>query len=329
MNYREILDQLGGYEKSGVAGNFGDGLERVREVLHGFGNPQDKYPIIHVVGSKGKGSTVRLIEQGLVQAGLTVGSYYSPHIYRVNERIRINGEEISDEDFDRVVSEVPTDGLTYFEFLTVCAFKFFADKGIDYAVIEAGLGGRLDATNVAREPAIVVLTKIEMEHTDLLGETLEEIEREKLEVLRGDAKLFRDGSNEELATQVLEHLGYGSPRSPEPLPGRFEQRDGCVFDMAHTRSSAQLLRERLEREFPGEKFFFVMSFLRGKDAQGVIDELVRGSDKLQLVVMDDERAMTADELAEFGEVGEIPGAWPDGYVPVVCGSGRLLSVFHD
>jgi len=324
MNYKEILDQLSGYEKSGVVGDFGDGLEHVKEVLSKLGYPQEKYPIIHVVGSKGKGSTVRLIEQGLVQAGLKVGSYYSPHIYQVNERIRLNGKEIADKDFDRVAAEIPTDGLTYFEFLTVCAFEFFADSGVEYAVIEAGLGGRLDATNVAVAPSVVVLTKIEKEHTDLLGDTLKEIEREKLGVMRGDAKLFRDGTNEELATQVLQYFGYKFPMNPKPLPGRFERRDGCVFDMAHTKFSARLLREQLEREFPERKFFFVMSFLEGKDARSVIDELIRREDKLLLTPMNDPRAMSTEELAEFGDVGEIPKQWPEGYVSVVCGSGRLL-----
>jgi len=324
MSYQEILDNLGGYEKSGVFGDLGGGLEKMHTALDKLGNPQDKYPIIHVVGSKGKGSTVRLIEQGLIEAGLKVGSYYSPHIYRVNERIRFNGEEISDHDLDRLVHEVPTDSLTYFEFLTVCAFKFFADKGADYAVIEAGLGGRLDATNTAKEPAVVVLTHIEKEHTDILGDTIEEIEREKLGVLRGGAKLFRDGSNEELASQVLEYLGYTMPKSPLPLPGRFEVRDGCVFDMAHTQSSAMLLRKRLEREFPGSKFFFVMSFLKGKNPRVIIEELVHEHDELILVTMDDPRAMSSEELSEFGTVGVIPTSWPDGYVPVMCGSARLL-----
>jgi len=319
MNYQQILNNLGGYEKSGKATDFASGLEHVKEVLASLGSPQDKYPIIHVVGSKGKGSAVRLIEQGLVEAGKRVGSYYSPHVYRVNERIRIDGEEISDTDLDRVTNEVPTDGLTYFEFLTVCAFKYFAQRGVDYAVIEAGLGGRLDATNVAREPAAVVLTNVELEHTDLLGGTVEEIEREKLGVLRGDAKLFRD------AGSVLDHFGYDLPREPAPLPGRFEKREifgrECVLDMAHTVGSARFLRTQLDREYPGKKFLFVMSFLEGKNSRAVIDALVRDGDRVMLVEMDDPRAM------KFDEAEPMPTSWPEDFVPVICGSARLLTKF--
>ncbi len=319
MNHEQILDNLSGYEKTGKAGNFGAGLEHVKQVLESLGRPQDKYPIVHVVGSKGKGSTVRIIEQGLVQAGKRVGSYYSPHIYRVNERIRLDGEEISDEDFDRIANNVPTEGLTYFEFITICAFLYFAEKKVDYAVIEAGLGGRLDATNVAREPKCVVLTKVELEHTDLLGETIEEITQEKLGVLRGDAPLFRE------AHEALEFLGFEMPKEPAPLPGRFERREifgrECVLDMAHTASSAKFLRERLDQHYPGAKFLFVMSFLEGKNWRAVVDELVRDGDELRLVEMDDPRSM------KFENASPMPSEWHDGFVPVVCGSSRLLEKF--
>ncbi|MBU1019049.1 MAG: Mur ligase family protein [Patescibacteria group bacterium] len=325
MAYSEILENLGGYEKSGVAGDFEGGLGRVKRILTKIGSPQEKYPVIHVVGSKGKGSTVRMIEQGLVAAGHKVGSYYSPHVYRVNERIRLNGEEISDEDLDAIVAEVfeVASDLTYFEFLTVCMFKFFMGQGVDYAVVEAGLGGRLDATNVASEPRCVVLTRVELEHTDILGDSLEEIEREKLAVVRGNAKLFRDGSNEELAQRVLDYLNPGQKVVTADLPGRFERRGDMILDIAHTEKSARFLREKLDKEFSKEKFVFLMSFLKGKNPKGIIDALVRDDDKLLLKPMDDERAMSREELAQYGEIVETLD-WPEGFRPVVCGSSRLL-----
>lgn len=326
----EILNILGGYEKTGRTGGFEEGLEKVKDVLRGLGLPQDKYPVVHVVGSKGKGSVVRLIEQGLLAAGKKVGSYYSPHVYRVNERIRIDGEEISDVDLRIIVEEIyETVGteLTYFEFLTVCMFKYFADQRVDYAVVEAGLGGRLDATNVVTEPKAVVLTKIELEHSDVLGDTVEDIEKEKLAVVRGGAKLFRGDNNEKLAGEVLDFLVPGQEIVGGSLPGRFEIRDGIVFDIAHTASSAKFLRERLDKKFPGEKFFFLMSFLEGKDARGVIDALVRKGDELRLLEMDVERAMSREELAEYGKVVDSDFVFPYGVQPVVCGSSRLLEKF--
>lgn len=331
MAYSEILDILGGYEKSGVAGDFEGGLARVKSVLGQLGDPQDQYPVIHVVGSKGKGSTVRLIEQGLIEAGHKVGSYYSPHVYQVNERIRIQGEEISDEDLSAVVEEIYeiAPDLTYFEFLTVCMFKYFADQGVDYAVIEAGLGGRLDATNVVSEPRCVVLTGVELEHTDVLGDSLEEIEAEKLAVLRGDAKLFRDFRNEELAQQVLDFLVPGQKVGKVELPGRFEKRDGMVLDIAHTVSSARFLRKKLEQEFVSEKFVFLMSFLKGKNAQGIIDALVKEGDKLLLMPLDDERGMSRDELAEYGEVVEFLEDLPTNHRLIVTGSSRLLQQVYN
>ncbi|HAU39844.1 MAG: bifunctional folylpolyglutamate synthase/dihydrofolate synthase, dihydrofolate synthase / folylpolyglutamate synthase [Candidatus Peregrinibacteria bacterium GW2011_GWF2_43_17] len=332
LNINHIFDKLANYEKTGKKPDFEAGLARVKETLRKMGNPQDKYVFIHVVGSKGKGSTVRMIEQGLIGAGHTVGSYYSPHIYRMNERIRVNGEEITDEELEKVVLEVasmlnPGD-FTFFEFLTICMFKYFADIGVEYAVVEAGLGGRLDATNVAKEPKVVVLTRMEKEHAEILGDTIEKIEAEKLAVVRGGAKLFRfdeAGSNEEVARRVLGYLGIVVGEVRADLPARFEIKEvfgqECVFDMAHTVESAKLLRERLDAKYPGEKFFFLMGFLRDKNARGIIGALKRDGDRVLVVPLKHERAASMDQIVSLGEEisEEIPGAWPAGFRPVLCG----------
>ena len=359
MNYQEILQSLPNYEKTGVVPDFQSGLARVKRVLARLGDPQDKCPLIHVVGSKGKGSTVRLIEQGLVQMGKAefcsakhtdnkelrsqapsalVGSYYSPHIYRLNERIRLNGMEISNSELDRVAARVyeieEAREMTFFEFLTVCAFEFFASAGCDYVVAEAGMGGRLDATNCAREPKCVVLTRVELEHTEILGDTIEKIEAEKLGVMRGGAKLFRYGKNGNLglAKEVLEFVCPSSQvdwsRVDATLPGRFERRvwlgREAIFDMAHTVESAKYLRRRLEEEFFGKKFLFIMSFFKDKNALGIIEALKREGDLVWLYPLQHERAIAREELEKLGKVIEKIEKLPDGFVPVVCGSGYLV-----
>ncbi|EKD64074.1 MAG: Folylpolyglutamate synthase [uncultured bacterium] len=338
MNYQEILQSLPNYEKTGIVPDFSAGLERVKRVLARLGDPQDKCPLIHVVGSKGKGSTVRLIEQGLVQMGYKVGSYYSPHIYRLNERIRLNGMEISDSELDSVAARVyeiaEAREMSFFEFLTVCAFSYFADSGCDYAVVEAGMGGRLDATNCAREPKCVVLTRVELEHTEILGDTIEKIEVEKLAVLRGGAKLFRYGKdgNLGLAKDVLEFVCPSCEidwaKVDVALPGRFEKRvwlgREAIFDMAHTVESAKYLRRRLEEEFFGKKFLFVMSFLKDKNALGIIEALKKEEDLVWLYPLQHERAIGREELEKLGKVVDKIEKLPEGFVPVVCGSGYLV-----
>lgn len=334
MEIQNIFDKLANYEKTGKKPDFEAGLARVKEILNAMGNPQDKYSFIHVVGSKGKGSTVRMIEQGLIGADYKVGSYYSPHIYRINERIRVNGEEIPDEELERVVAEVVEMvnlcDFTFFEFLTICMFKYFADIRVDYAVVEAGLGGRLDATNVAKEPKVVVLTRMEKEHAEILGNTVAKIEAEKLAVVRGNAKLFRfdeAGSNEEVARKVFEYLLPGKEIGAlrADLPARFEIKEvfgkECVFDMAHTVESAKLLRERLDTRYPDEKFFFLMGFLRDKNASGILEALKRKGDRVLIIPLRHERATSRDKVISLGEdmSDEIPKSWPSGFRPVLCG----------
>ena len=149
----------------------GFGLGRMHRLLQRLGNPETRFPAIHVVGTNGKGTTTRLIEELLRSAGSRVGSYYSPHVRSWSERIRVDGAEA---DFERALERVrPEAGdATQFEILTAAALLEFAEAGVDVAVVEAGLGGRHDATNVLRS-RVVVLTNVALEHVDVLGDTRE------------------------------------------------------------------------------------------------------------------------------------------------------------
>lgn len=158
-------------------------LTKIEQLLSQLGNPHLAFKVVHVAGTKGKGSTCAMISSGLQAAGFKVGLYTSPHLIRFNERIQINGKMISDQElidcFNRIIPFVDDlNPVSTFEITTAIAFDFFREKHVDYAVIETGLGGRLDATNVVK-PVLSVITSISIDHTTFLGNTLPLIAAEK------------------------------------------------------------------------------------------------------------------------------------------------------
>lgn len=170
-------------------------LENITALMERLGRPDRTYPIVHIAGTNGKGSTAAFLEAILRDAGFRTGLNTSPHLERINERIRINGEEISDqifaETFTRVqeaIEELLASGRlrahpTYFECATALAFEVFARERVEFAVVEVGLGGRLDATNIVR-PQVSVVTRIDFDHENYLGHSLEEIAREKAGIVK-------------------------------------------------------------------------------------------------------------------------------------------------
>ncbi len=172
LNPDRILSRL---EKLGIR----LGLESVREILARFGDPQLRYRTVLVAGSNGKGSTSALLAAMSSAAGLRTGLYTSPHLESVEERLRIDGRAISPGELARLLERiVETASPTYFEAVTAAAFLWFAEQGVDLAVMEVGMGGRLDATNVC-EPELSLITSISLEHKEHLGDTLAAIAREK------------------------------------------------------------------------------------------------------------------------------------------------------
>lgn len=169
------------------------GLENTSRFLQRLGNPESKLKIFHIAGSNGKGSTSSYIASILLEAGYSVGLYTSPHFVTFHERIQIDGNYIEDEyirTFVRRHKEFITEyKLTFFEVTTVMALSYFAENKVDYVVLETGLGGRLDATNVVHSMASVI-TSISLEHTDILGSTITQIAGEKAAIIKQDSKVF-------------------------------------------------------------------------------------------------------------------------------------------
>ena len=182
---QEVLDYLYNLERFGIK----LGLDVIKELLHKLDNPQNKFKSVHIAGTNGKGSTACFLDSILKCSGKKVGLYTSPHLIKFNERIQINGQDISDEDLVllttkiKEVCEQNKIQATFFEFTTVIAFLYFAENNVDYSVIETGLCGRLDATNVIT-PEISVITNIDIDHTKHLGETKEKIAMEKAGIIK-------------------------------------------------------------------------------------------------------------------------------------------------
>jgi len=193
MDYTECLAYLTdlGHELRGLKFDL-RAIERVTEAL---GHPEHKYPCAIVAGTNGKGSTSAMLASIVERAGYRTGLYTSPHLIRVNERIRVDGREIGDQEFAEAFSEVRrvVDTLmeakllpqrpSFFEFLTATAFLHFARVGVDFAVFEVGMGGRLDATNIV-VPRVAVITNVDLDHTEFLGDTHAAIAREKAGVIK-------------------------------------------------------------------------------------------------------------------------------------------------
>jgi len=192
------------------------GLERIRTFLEVLGEPHLCAPVVHIAGTNGKGSTSAFVTQALVAAGYTVGTTVSPHIEHLNERVMINGVPVDDATLVQAIEHVDrarwawakTAGiqghpLSYFEFMVAVAFVAFASRGVDVMVVEVGLGGRLDATNVV-EPVVCAITSVGLDHTDVLGETLPEIAAEKAGIIKRGVPVVA-GPMPPQAREVVEH----------------------------------------------------------------------------------------------------------------------------
>ena len=190
MTYKQAIDYLftkrASYEHGGKSG-YKPGLDVTLRLSELFGNPHEKFRSIHIAGTNGKGSVAHLIASILMESGMKVGLYTSPHFVDFNERIKVNGMPIPHERVIEFVEDCVSmdfkENPTFFELTTILAFRYFADMQVDVAVIETGLGGRLDSTNILR-PDLCVITNVGYDHTDLLGNTLEEIATEKAGIIK-------------------------------------------------------------------------------------------------------------------------------------------------
>lgn len=185
------------------------GLSTITRLLRGLGNPHERFSSIHVAGTNGKGSTAAFLSSILTHAGYKVGLYTSPHLVRFNERIQVNGQAISDTDVARVLEAVQRvytqgDPPTFFECATAMALHHFALAGVDWAVLETGMGGRYDATNIV-EPEACVISNIGLEHQEYLGNTLAAIAREKAGIIKQGVGVVT-GTRQKNALKVIENV---------------------------------------------------------------------------------------------------------------------------
>lgn len=177
------------------------GLERIRELCKGLGDPQKELKFIHVTGTNGKGSTCSMLNSVLCAAGYKVGLYTSPYVREFNERIRINGKNISNDDLARVtervkaVAEKMADSPTEFELITAIAFEHFKNEGCEIVILEVGMGGRYDATNIIDSPLLSIITGVAIDHTAFLGDTIEKIAGEKAGIIKQNSIALYGGEN--------------------------------------------------------------------------------------------------------------------------------------
>jgi dihydrofolate synthase/folylpolyglutamate synthase len=207
-------EQAVAYVDAHIGRGMSPGLDRISALLELMGDPQTAYPIIHVAGTNGKTSTARLATFLCVAHGLTTGTFTSPHLERIEQRFGINGHWLDADEFTQAVADVAAfadiyeqrsgESLTYFEITAAIALSHFADQAVDVAVVEVGLGGRLDATNVVNAD-VAVLTSVGLDHTEFLGDTIEAIAGEKLAILEPESTLVTGPLQPEilrLATEV-------------------------------------------------------------------------------------------------------------------------------
>ena len=281
------------------------GLGRMHALLTELGEPQRAYPAIHVVGTNGKSTATRRAAAFLQREGLSVGAYTSPHVAGWSERIQVDGEDANLEGaLERVRGAAEWVGATQFEVLTAAALAEFAAAQVDVAVVEAGLGGRLDATNVLGA-RIVVLTNVGLDHTDVLGETREQIAAEKLAVVLPEATLIVGEAEwggcyaQDVGRAAAEaFLGRELDGDVEiSLPGRFDVVGDDVFSGAHNPAGIEWLLERL----PRNDYTIVASILADKHAAEMLRLLARAGRTLIATSSRSARALPADELARAAE----------------------------
>jgi len=202
QDYKDAVDwlfaQAPNYQRDGSSA-YKPGLENIKKLCDFFGNPQDKIKMIHIGGTNGKGSTSNMLASVLQESRYKIGLYNSPHLVDFTERIKVNGKNCDKEfvyNFIQKLKELPSEiQPSFFEFTTIMAFEYFYQQKVDYAIIEVGLGGRLDSTNIIK-PMVSAITNVQLDHQDLLGETIEEIAFEKagiikenIPIISGDEKI--------------------------------------------------------------------------------------------------------------------------------------------
>lgn len=243
MNYTGAVDYIETIPKFTVK----HPPEHTRELLSRLGNPQEGIKIIHVAGTNGKGSVCAYLNAMLLAGGKKTGLFTSPHLVRINERFQINGEDVSDEQFlnaflkvEKAAKEYEAEGEghpSYFETLFLMGMLIFKEAGVEYLVMETGLGGRLDATNVVEKPLACIITSISRDHTEYLGDTLEAIAGEKAGIIKAGVPVIYDASQpgpaSVIAAKAKEMGSPAWPMEPSFYEMKTQSREGITFTFAY------------------------------------------------------------------------------------------------
>lgn len=246
MTFEEAL----GYTHSLEVFGSRPGLSRIGAVCRALGDPQETLRVIHVAGTNGKGSTCAFLAEALRAAGYSVGLYTSPYITCFEERIRLNGECISPADYAAAATRVKAaqeeigETLTEFEFITAAAFVYYAQKAPDYVVLEVGMGGRLDATNLITRPQMCVITSVSLDHIAVLGDTVEQIAHEKCGILKSGCPAVLAPDNPDSVRQVVtgEARKKDAPLWIAPAPENIScDQHGTSFTLAGEEYALTLL----------------------------------------------------------------------------------------
>lgn len=349
-NYKTLVDKLFTINLHGGA-KFG--LSNMERASHFLGHPDKTFRSIHIAGTNGKGSVSTKIASNLKSCGL----FTSPHIASFRERIKIDGEMISEEEVALLLPQLfDLMPLTFFEITTLLAFLHFRNR-VQWGVIETGLGGRLDATNIIK-PELSIITSISLEHTEILGNTIDAIGYEKGGIIKEGVPLivgprtppllkemadykkspyfridgnFRnyDEENSAIAKAALEFLKVPTKHVTVRPRCRFEIHGNTVLDVAHNPDGMKELIKMLQLNFPNQKYHFVLAFSKTKDVESCLNILKPHAKSFRFTEADNGRSMKAHELSAFIEGSEAfsnvkEAMYPKEGITVVAGTFFIM-----
>ena len=324
MDYKEAREYLESTSKYGSV----LGLDNIKELLKRLGNPQNRLNVVHFAGTNGKGSTMAYLESILLCAGYSVGKYTSPAVFDEREIITVDKTPISEEDVAHyieiisiIVEEMVSEGLahpTRFEIETAMAFLFFAELELDVCLIECGMGGRDDATNVFEKNLLAVITSISLDHTKELGDTIEQIKENKEGIIKSDCPVVYAGTlgsiddiNQETARRAAEELqkqGFKLKKfidegiEEASWPGRMEticENPLFIIDGAHNPGAVLKLRDYIDLHFTNKKITFIMGVLADKDFAEEASIIGNKATKIYTITPNNSRGLGAHSLAEI------------------------------
>jgi len=310
--YKKSLERLEDLNQNKIV----PGLERIQKIMKLLGNPQDKLRVISIGGTNAKGSTSHNLSKTLIQTGKKIGCFTSPHLHSVRERIKINNENIKEEEFAQNLFDL-TDlakrndlEMTYFEILTALAYKYFLKRRVDFAIMEIGLGGEWDAVNVANAE-IAILTTLGLDHTEYLGNSLDKIAKTKAKIVRKETivitgweknyhkhipkckKIFHAKTIGDWIKICVRCLGLSIMPIIDTIPGRQETYLNFTLDTAHNQQAINFLLSN-DKKYQ----IIILGMLNDKDIEKFICELP--DDCLVMACnLNSERSATSGEIADI------------------------------